>query len=271
MKIAVIPIWGRLPLVPHTIKQALRVVDKVIVVASRGAEKYDVTGASESVRVPRNAMLGEKWNAGFYAAKKYDPDQILFIGSSDWVSDNWMDVMLPYSEDYDIVGVSGFHLLHLDYDILNKVSELKIKAALSGTHTVDVKYRGMSLRLWGGYDNDRKGQSIGIGRVLNRRFLKRIDYKPFGDLSRQGMDWNMFNLAESHKVVNDDNIKCLSISTSLWTNLHEFDEGGVIKDENFLDKWFPDTRNLTGWTEAELSNTEIRYGMYQMPTNVRYR
>jgi len=267
MIVAVIPVRGRLPLIPHTIKQASKVADKVICITSKAYEKEYCVGATEVSTINTNVPLGKKWNAGFNMARQYDPDHVLFVGSSDWVSENWIKVMLPYSEHYDIVGVHSFNLLHLDYEVIvrNKTGAIETKKkrrahimerarSKAGAHSVEVEFKGMRLGLWGGYENRRRGEPIGIGRVLNRDFLKRIDYKPFDDSQKNGLDYNMINLTQSYKAVNSKFIKCLSISTNLWGNLHEF--GDEIKDNGFIDKWFPDANKLTEWTEVKLINLE---------------
>lgn len=261
--VAVIPVRGRLQLIPYTIKQALKVVDKVICITTESYELEYCTGAlaakSKSVR------LGRMWNLGFRVAKDFDPDYVLFIGSSDWVSENWMDVMAGHSEGYDVVGVKGYNLLHLDYSFewmeYRKAEKMFNHA---GAYKYKVNYNNYKLGEWRGYSNHRKGEPIGIGRVLNRDFLKRIDYKPFDDDERSGMDYHMINLAKNYKIVTED-IKCLAVSTSLWGNMHSFfDEAEEIEDNGFLDKWFPGTKELMGWTEANLTNSELRNGMQAM-------
>jgi len=253
--VAVIPVRGRMQLIPYTIKQALKVVDRVICVTSRPEERKYCTGAETADL--KNSPLGKVWNLGFELARAYDPDYILFIGSSDWVSENWMDVMTKY--DAEIVGVKGFHLLHLDYKILiTDKEELRKKKAHSGVYSVPVEFLGMETGYWSGYTNFRKGEPIGIGRVLNRDFLKRIGYKPFDDYAQRGMDFNMINLSKDYKVVDED-IQCLSVSTNLWDNLHDF-IGDKI-NPGFLIEWFPMARELTEWTKANLTNYELRNGM----------
>ena len=276
MTVAVIPIKGRLPLVPHTIKQALKVVDKVICILAHGPEEYDLPRVSEVVRVRRSAPLGERWNAGFEAAKHYDPDHVLYIGSSDWVSENWIEVMISHSENYEMVGVPGVNMLHLDYEVVIRDEDgnietnndlrryiMKRRRSKAGHHTVEVEFKSMGLGRWDGYKDERKIEPIGLGRVLNRDFLKRIDYKPFKDKSRGGMDYEMFNLTQNYKIINTPDIKCLSVSTNLWSNKHSFSESTAIKNDGFLDKWFPDAYKLMEWTEVKLINYEN--GMRQMP------
>jgi len=255
MTVAIIPVKGRLPLLPHTIEQALKVVDKVICITSKGYEKEYCVGAEVS-NMNTNVTLGKKWNAGFDMARAYDPDHVLFIGSSDWVSENWMEEMLPYSKDYELVGVRGFNLLHLDYEVMLDKKTLERKRSKAGPHSVPVKFRGARLGYWPGYHNDREGEPAGIGRVLSRRFLKRIDYKPFADNQKSNMDNHMFNLAKSYKTINSKAIKCLSISTNLWGNHHSFEDSDEIQDNGFIDKWFPDARRLMEWEEVKLINLE---------------
>jgi len=264
MKVAVIPVRGRLPLIPHTIKQALKVVDEVVCVCDHAYEKEYCVGATTTVlsRVP----LGRKWNAGFQFASQFDPDFVLYIGSSDWVSENWMDVMLPYAENCELVGVPIFYLLHLYYEVLIKDHDtLKRMSSKSGVHNMPVRFKDWVAGRWGGYWDERKHEPIGIGRVLNRDYLKRVDYKPFDDEARKSMDWHMFMKAKSYNLIERDDIRCLSISTSLWANFHDFtrDADVLMEAEPFLAKWFPDALNLKKWFEVKLIHKED--GMRTMP------
>jgi hypothetical protein len=255
--LAIIPVSGRLSLLEVTIRRALRIVDKVICVVSDVYERKHCPGA-ETISI-RRKPLGEKWNFGFQYARQYDPDFVLFIGSSDWVSDNWMDVLLPEMGDSDFVGVKGFNLLHLDYEIgeLPQVEKWKVTTK-NMAHIIPVTFKSMKFGVWRGYEDERKGEPIGIGRILSRDLLKRVDYKPFNDESKKGMDLNMVNKAKRFKLVDSPKIKCLSLSTNLWGNFHQFEDGEETKENGFLDKWFPEYRELTEWKEVKLNNSEAR-------------
>lgn len=257
MIIAIIPVLGRLPLVQHTIARALKIVDTVITVVSEVWMK-DYCEGSYPIWIRRRAPLGEKWNFGFKIAKQFDPDHVLFIGSSDWVTENWVTELLPHTEHNDIVGVKGYHLLHMDYEICYHNKKLLNKyRAKDGAYDIPVKFQGMKVGYWGGYRNERRGEPIGLGRILNRDFLKRIDYKPFNDEKWTGMDFNMFNLAQNVKTINSKSIKNLSISTNLWGNLHKFEHCKPIKDEEFLNIWFPGAYQLMKWDNIKLTNKEL--------------
>ncbi len=189
------------------------------------------------------APLGKKWNTAFVMAKNYDPDHILFVGSSDWVSDNWLDVLLQH--DAEIVGTRDFYELHLEYDIEYD------RAQNYNLEDVRSKFVKRQLGRWVGYHGARQGEPIGIGRLVRRDYLERVNWMPFENHLPKNLDNSMIRKTDSVKVIECDEIKCLSISTSLWSNRHNFlldmqNKGSYLINNNvaFLRKWFPDALNL---------------------------
>lgn len=253
MTIAVIPVKGRIPLLPYTINQALKVVDKVICITSEKYE-WDYCRGAEVTHIRRTAPLGEKWNLGFFLAGHYDPDYVLFIGSSDWVSENWMAEMTKF--DAEIVGVRGFDLLHLNY-MTPEIDELTLERMCSKDtlHEVEVTLLGHKIRHWPGYTGERKGEPIGIGRVLNRDFLKKVGFKPFNDRMNHSMDYTMYKKADEVKLV-EIKSRNLSISTTLWGNLHKF-EGTEPLGKEVIARYFPYYKELTNWRKVKLTSREL--------------
>src|SRR5690606_24137998 len=175
-----------------------------------------------------NKPLGKKWNAGFLEAKKYNPDCCLFVGSSDWVSDNWIEYCSHYLKNYDLIGKPDFYLL--DY--------------------------GRRLRVchWAGYtDKRRSNEPIGIGRILSKRILDKMGWKPMDDKLDSSLDWSMYQkvllYSGAVKLINTTDIKSLSLSTSAWENKHKFEDHWNNKlpskrlDESLL-KEFPESYEL---------------------------
>lgn len=209
--IAVIPINGRLPLVRHTIERLLtknNIVRVVCVVSNEEDTEFilDLTKTICCISVVshENKPLGAKWNAGFIEAKKYDPDACLFVGSSDWVSDNWVSSLLPLIDTYDMVGAPGCYLL----DIQQKD-----------------KFR---LVNWGGYTGERSSESIGIGRLLSSRILNKIGWKPFIDNKDGSLDYAMINkVAKAGGKIgmfSHPELIGMAISTDQWVNKHTFEK-----------------------------------------------
>lgn len=228
--VAVIPIKGRLPLLKHTIERLYKKngVFKVICVGETEDEKNLVESCGAEFINHENKPLGKKWNAGFMEAKKYNPDCCLFVGSSDWVSDNWLPYCSQYLREYDMIGKPDFYLL--DY--------------------------GRRLRVchWSGYtDKRRLNEPIGIGRVLSKRILEKMNWKPMDDKLDSSLDWSMYQKVILYsgriKMINNDEIKSLSLSTSQWENKHKFEDhwSGKLPSkrlyENLL-KEFPEAYEL---------------------------
>src|SRR5688572_33434172 len=92
--VAVIPVHGRVPLLPYTIKRLIQKNDCKVICVGDGLHEKQVCEQSGAVWVPfKNSPLGAKWNAGFVAAKRFNPDAVLYVGSSDWVCNDWIKLL----------------------------------------------------------------------------------------------------------------------------------------------------------------------------------
>lgn len=204
--IACLAVHGRLPLLEHTIRRLyLKNECYKVICSGDGPEEKKLCESLGAVWVHHNNKpLGAKWNASFYKAKDYNPDAVVFVGSSDWISDDWFSSMRPHVEKYGFAGVPGCYMADL----------------------------GETTRLvnWKGYKDcrpDRASETIGIGRMLSRRLLDAIGWQPFNNKMDNSLDWSMKN--KSAKVgftdymVYDGSLKALSISTNKWDNKHKFE------------------------------------------------
>jgi glycosyltransferase involved in cell wall biosynthesis len=226
--IACIPVHGRLPLLKHTIERLLN-KNKLHAVVCAGAtdeEKEVCERAGATFIYHENLPLGKKWNAAFEVAGQMGADNVLFVGSSDWVSDNWMEVMGQHTDQFDMIGLPDFYLADI----------------------------GPQIRVchWAGYgQGPRMDEPIGIGRVITAKALKKMSWRPFDDTKNNSMDWTMFNRVRMNgglvKLLRTYEIKSLSISCSLWSNMHKFEDHWTdklpstkITDPTFLDAHFPE-------------------------------
>jgi hypothetical protein len=229
--VAVIPVKGRWPLLKHTIERLYKKngVHKVVCVGDPEEKKFCESLGAEYV-IHRNKPLGAKWNTGFVAAKKYSPHACLFVGSSDWLSDNWLSEMGPHIKQHDLVGTAGCFFLDI----------------------------GDTFRLveWPGYKGHREGESIGIGRLISKQVLDKLQWKPFDDHLDSSLDFSMIKRCnqvggKSHLVVNSS-IKSLSISTNQWGNKHKFEDhwSGELRSrkifevDQFIESNFPEAKQV---------------------------
>lgn len=203
--VAVIPCFGRFRLLEKTVERLYKVnrITKVVLMGHEPGVK-NIADKTNSVFVHhKNNPLGRKWNAGFEAARKLRPDAVLFVGSSDWISANWMPEALKHIKDYDLIGRLDCYL----YDI-NTIGKNRL------VH-------------WPGYGHGvRAEEPIGIGRVISARVLDKINWKPFDDSRDNSMDWFMYDAVLKHsgkiKLMDNDTFS-MAISTNHWPNKHSFE------------------------------------------------
>ena len=213
--VAVIPINGREPLLKYTIRRLYTKNNlfKVICVGINESEKNVVLEENGIWVYHENYPLGKKWNTGFLKAKEYNPDAILFVGSSDWISDDWIPSVYDYTKHFGIVGKSRFDM-------------------------IDFNNKNYKTCYWTGYNenNLRYNETIGIGRLLSNKFLEKINYKPFDENMNNSMDWYMYlnclNTNFRIKKIDNDSI-FLSISCDLWKNKHVFEDHYLAATKNY--------------------------------------
>lgn len=244
MIVAVIPVLGRGLLVRHTVGRLVRQKIHVVVVCQYVYEFSFFEGIDKkylTLKVCYGKNLGFKWNYGFIVAKELNPDAILYVGSSDWVTDNWIDSLSEYLNGADYVGVQDYYLAHFEFNVPYDKSQ---------------KYDDLSEQLnrvrvghWIGYSGPRMGEPIGIGRLLSRKFLDRINFMPFDNNLNKNLDHSMHLKAQNVVSLRCDDHKCLSISTTLWSNKHNYfvdmdNSGSKILNVKFLNKYFPESLNF---------------------------
>jgi len=202
--VAVVACHGRLPLLKQTI-QRLLIKNKVSAVVCVGSqeERQTCIDAGAMFIMHENRPLGKKWNAGFVAARELIPDALLFVGSSDWLSDNWLPLLLPYMKNYDLIGKPDYTMMDI-------------------SETIRMSH-------WVGYGpGPRETEPIGIGRLVSARILNKIGWRPFDDNRNNSMDYMMFNKVAEAKgkigMVESDHLVALSISTNKWPNMHKFED-----------------------------------------------
>jgi hypothetical protein len=228
--IACLAVRGRLPLLKHTIERLYK-KNGVFRVICAGDNHYDrkvvEAAGAEWVQIP-NRPLGRKWNESFRAAEKYNPDACLFVGSSDWLSDNWLEELEPEARKYDLIGTPGCNFLHIGKEFI-------------ACH-------------WPGYVGARKDESIGIGRLISRQVLTCLQWKPFSDHLDSSLDRSMNERVRqavgSIQLIDNLKIKSCSISTDEWINKHKFNDcfNGVLPSEiipnveEWIDQNFPEAK-----------------------------
>lgn len=209
---APVPVFGRFPLVRLTISRLKR-QGVIPIIMGHEREALDISKEFnvEFISIS-NDPLGNKWNAGFMACQNYSPDGVIFMGSSDWASDDYIQSVSDALNDFAFIGMLGCHFA----DVSDEVR----------------------LVHWPGYaKGQRQYEPIGIGRVLRADLLVNMNWQPFDARLSSGLDWSMYlktiRMVDEIAVIKDEekDIRLLSISTDKWTNKHKFSDhwSGALK------------------------------------------
>lgn len=163
-----------------------------------------------------NLPLTNKWQSGIEYAKGFSPDYVLMMGSDDFVCSNFLDVYTPEMEKgTDLIGLIDCYFLDA------RINEL--------TH-------------WIGYRNHRRGESIGMARMLSKNLLDTIDWKVWVQPANKGLDSIMMdrlktiNYTEKMFNCKEENILAVDVKTDInvsnikdYRDLHKEDFNNLSK------------------------------------------
>ena len=155
------------------------------------------------------------------------------MGSSDWISDTWVEKMLRYKGYFGMAGKKEIYFLHLGEED--------------------------KLCHWKGYSKNgpmpyRHIEPIGTGRIIFNKALEACNWHLFEEYWEVSLDWGMFVHVRKHgfeTLCADDDVKALSISSDLWANKHVWqeeadNEGSEVLPVSDILVDFPDLVDLRG-------------------------
>ena len=251
--VTVIPVHGREILVKRTIKRLSRQSFKLHAVVGAGftrPEESAIVSSGADFFRHENTTLGEKWQNGIdYARAKYDPDALLILGSSDWISDGWCEALCSEinTNGWAMAGKRDIYFLDIDKDTTRRII------------------------YWPRYTvKNRVEEPIGAGRIISREILDALNWQIFDKTKRASMDFTCWKriLALGGRVFNSEraDIRALSISCPMWGNLHRFGtmhkKNRILVEEerpdDILEKLFPDA--LTLFTKDEIGEWMVVHG-----------
>lgn len=145
-----------------------------VIAGSEGEETKNICimHGVDYVEVRNNPLSGKFIRASQKAMEKYNPEALLILGSDDFVDDSLIKRYIQaLNEKADITGITDCYF----YDTASK--------------------KGM---YWEGYTNFRKGETIGMARMLSRKTFKRLRGKLWPSGMNSGLDYNMMKRLKSH-------------------------------------------------------------------------
>ncbi len=152
-----------------------------------------------------NKPLGNKWNYGVRQFKNKQVDYVMCLGSDDFIGEKLMKEFLQsMAEGYDVVGVLDCYLF-------------------------DQKAR--KLVYWGGYDGQRSGKVIGLGRCLSSGLLSKLGYAPWNGQYNSRLDGSMDaklkNISHKLKAIRIGSKGLFCVDVKSGTNITPFQDSGI--------------------------------------------
>jgi len=97
----------------------------------------------------------------------------MYLGSDDIVNNKFFEMVVSGAIGYDMYGVLDCYI----YEVKSK-----------------------TLAYWPGYNNQRKGETLGMGRILSRNLLEKLKWQPWISQLDKGMDWSMMQKVKKFKI-----------------------------------------------------------------------
>ena len=181
--IVFVPIWGRHEILELCIKTYQNQTEKCIIfgICSNDIDKKFAESLGIKSFFTSNIPLSAKYQMGFDISKIYFPKNVIITGSDDSFTNNYIENINKYVDNYDIVGLRNWKVS----DIENKDSYLFeyihpiIKNNWGGVNSV---YRKTFNTKEVGFNVNKIKKfpfSIGAGRSLGYKLLNRINWQVY--------------------------------------------------------------------------------------------
>jgi hypothetical protein len=106
-----------------------------------------------------NHPLAYKWQTAMDSLKNVEFDGVVIMGSDDYYNEAFLKFAEENIANYDMIGFTDIYF----------------------------EFEGNKY-YWEGYNNKRKGEPIGAGKIYSKKFLESIDYKIFDEYRSKGLD-----------------------------------------------------------------------------------
>lgn len=143
----------------------------------------------------KNNPLSNKWNTAIKCLAQVEFDAVILLGSDDYIDEAFLEFASKNIKGFDMI---GFH---------------------------DAYYEsGEDRYYWGGYENHRKGEPVGAGKVYSKAFLERIGYNLFPEFRNVGLDglsWTVVKRSNAKIKVfslKEEGIKLYDVKDGLGMN-----------------------------------------------------
>jgi len=205
-----VPVQDRLVTLRATIAsiQDQKDVEVVPLVITDNQKVLDWCEKSAVKYLVHENILADKWNAGFKFFKD-SVDFVLFSGSDDLYYQGYCREMVSYmlKNSIEAAGIEQYYFLDIGDD----------------------GYKRMAF--WSGYKNERRGETVGAGRMLSYKALDAISWAPFNTGSMRYMDSQMTSslaTAGINIVSSGLSLPAMGVTCPAWKSKRKFEN--IVKE-----------------------------------------
>lgn len=134
-------------------------IDKIYIYSTPEDERFLQEQDIFAMAKYRNEPLSYKWNMAIRTLEQVDFDAVILLGSDDYIDEAFLRYVERTIPDFDMIGFKDIYF----------------------QNEGDLYY-------WKGYDNNRKGEPCGAGKVYSRKFLECIKWNLFDIARDRGID-----------------------------------------------------------------------------------
>jgi len=128
------------------------------------------------VETPNKPLSNKFVKASQLAAMRFNPDGFLILGSDDFIDDALIQKYFKTLKDgADITGIKDCYFYHT---------------------------RSKEAMHWIGYTNFRKGETVGMARMLSKKAFNKLNGKLWPSGMNSGLDYNMMKRLRMHNNFN---------------------------------------------------------------------
>lgn len=134
-------------------------IDKIYIYSTPEDEAFIQDQDIFAMAKYRNEPLSYKWNMAIRTLEQVDFDAVILLGSDDYIDEAFLRYVERTIPDFDMIGFKDIYFQNEG-----------------------------ALYYWKGYDNNRKGEPCGAGKVYSRKFLECIKWNLFDVARDRGLD-----------------------------------------------------------------------------------
>ena len=134
-------------------------IDKIYIYSTPEDERFLLDQDIFAMAKYRNEPLSYKWNMAIRTLEQLDFDAVILLGSDDYIDEAFLRYVERTIPDFDMIGFKDIYFQNEG-----------------------------ALYYWSGYNNNRKGEPCGAGKVYSRKFLECIKWNLFDIARDRGLD-----------------------------------------------------------------------------------